>query len=69
MEPDLYYSAQDRGPRPDLNSTPFERDSKDLKKFDGQPFSVMLHAQMLKLAGVDRVVTVQDREVARAQAL
>lgn len=60
VEPDLYYSAQDRGPKPELGSTPFERDEKDLKKFDGQPFSVMLYAQMLKLAGVDRVVTVHN---------
>ena len=60
VEPDLYYSAQDRGPRPELGSTPFERDQKDLKKFDGQPFSVMLYAEMLKLAGVDRVMTVHN---------
>jgi ribose-phosphate pyrophosphokinase len=60
VEPDLYYSAQDRGPRRDLGETQFERDEVDLKKFDGQPFTAMLYAQMLKLAGVDRVVTVHN---------
>ena len=33
VEPDLYYSAQDRGPRLDLGNTEFERDEKDLKKY------------------------------------
>lgn len=60
VEPDLYYSAQDRGPRPDLGDTLFERPAKDLKKFDGQPFTARLYAQMLKLAGVDRVLTVHN---------
>lgn len=60
LEPDLYYSAQDRGPHANLGETLFERDTADLKKFDGQPFSVQLYAQMLKLAGVDRVVTVHN---------
>lgn len=60
VEPDLYYSAQDRGPRLDLGKTNFERDQKDLKKFDGQLFTAKLYAQMLKLAGVDRVLTVHN---------
>lgn len=60
LEPDLYYSAQDRGPRRSLGDTASERDGKDLKKFDGQPFTAKLYAQMLKLAGVDRVVTVHN---------
>ncbi len=60
VEPDLYYSAQDRGPRPDLGDTDFLRDAQDLKKFDGQPFTAKLYAEMLKLAGVDRVVTVHN---------
>jgi ribose-phosphate pyrophosphokinase len=60
VEPDLYYSAQDRGPRRDLGETLFERDEADLKKFDGQPFTAKLYAQMLALAGVDRVVTVHN---------
>ncbi len=60
MEPDLYYSAQDRGPRRDLGETPFVRDEVDLKKFDGQPFTAKLYAQMLRLAGVDRVLTVHN---------
>jgi ribose-phosphate pyrophosphokinase len=64
VEPDLYYSAQDRGPRPDLGDRTFERDQADLKKFDGQPFTVKLYAQMLKLAGVDRVVTVHNHSFA-----
>lgn len=60
VEPDLYYSAQDRGPRPELGETQFQRDEADLKKFDGQPFTAKLYGQMLKLAGVDRVVTVHN---------
>lgn len=60
VEPDLYYSAQDRGPRTDQGHTPFDRDDHDRKKFDGQPFSSRLYAQMLHLAGVDRVMTVHN---------
>lgn len=60
VEPDLYYSAQDRGPRLDLGATNFVRDEADLKKFDGQLFTAKLYAQMLKLAGVDRVLTVHN---------
>lgn len=60
VEPDLFFSAQDRGPRLDLGETRFERDQKDLKKFDGQLFTAKLYAEMLKLAGVDRVVTVHN---------
>jgi ribose-phosphate pyrophosphokinase len=60
VEPDLYYSAQDRGPRQDLGDVLFERDQRDLKKFDGQLFTAKLYAQMLKLAGVDRVLTVHN---------
>lgn len=60
VEPDLFYSAQDRGPKPDLGETVFERDEADLKKFDGQPFTAQLYAEMLKLAGVDRVITVHN---------
>ncbi len=60
LEPDLFYSAQDRGPRIDQGTTTFERDVDDLKKFDGQPFSARLYAELLHLAGVDRVVTVHN---------
>jgi len=60
VEPDLYYSAQDRGPRTDLGNTEFERNENDLKKFDGQLFTAKLYAQLLKLAGVDRVLTVHN---------
>lgn len=60
VEPDLYYSAQDRGPRPELGETEQKREIKDLKKFDGQLFTAKLYAQMLKLAGVDRVLTVHN---------
>jgi ribose-phosphate pyrophosphokinase len=64
VEPDLYYSAQDRGPSVELGSTLSERDEHDLKKFDGQPFTVKLYAQLLKLAGVDQVVTVHNHSYA-----
>ncbi|KHT63539.1 ribose-phosphate pyrophosphokinase [Photobacterium gaetbulicola] len=60
VEPDLFFSAQDRGPRADLGDTPGKRDIADIKKFDGQPFTSKLYAQMLKLAGVDDVVTVHN---------
>jgi ribose-phosphate pyrophosphokinase len=60
VEPDLFYSAQDRGPRAELGETLFERSEADLKKFDGQPFTAQLYAEMLKLAGVDRVLTVHN---------
>lgn len=60
VEPDLYYSAQDRGPHPDPANPHAERSKKDLKKFDGQPFTAKLYGQMLKLAGVDRVLTVHN---------
>jgi len=60
LEPDLYYSAQDRGPRPEHGVTRSERPVEDLKKFDGQPFSARLYAELMKSAGVDEVVTVHN---------
>ncbi|ADZ91689.1 phosphoribosyltransferase family protein [Marinomonas mediterranea] len=60
VEPDLFYSAQDRGAHKDLGETSFERDIQDIKKFDGQPFTAKLYAQMLKLAGVDTVMTIHN---------
>ncbi len=60
VEPDLFYSAQDRGPRMELGQTLKRRDQWDLKKFDGQPFTARLYAEMLHLAGVDRVLTVHN---------
>ena len=60
LEPDLFYSAQDRGPRPEHGITDFARDLADYRKFDGQPFSARLYADLLKLSGVDEVVTVHN---------
>ena len=60
VEPDLFYSAQDRGPHQSLGETSFDRDIKDVKKFDGQPFTAKLYAQMLKLSGVDTVMTIHN---------
>ncbi len=60
VEPDLFYSAQDRGARPELGRTDFPRDEHDYAKFDGQPFSARLYAQALALAGVDQVMTVHN---------
>lgn len=60
VEPDLFYSAQDRGPRPHHGRTSHVRDIYDYKKFDGQPFSALLYAQLLKTAGVDAVITVHN---------
>lgn len=58
VEPDLFFSAQDRGPH--KMSWEDDRTDKDRKKFDGQPSSAALYANMLKLAGVDMVVTVHN---------
>ncbi|MEM7003844.1 MAG: ribose-phosphate pyrophosphokinase, partial [Pseudomonadota bacterium] len=64
LEPDLFYSAQDRGPTATEVDTNPERSSTDLKKFDGQPFTARLYAQLLKMAGVDRVLTVHNHSQA-----
>ncbi|MBP5300250.1 MAG: ribose-phosphate pyrophosphokinase [Victivallales bacterium] len=64
IEPDLFYSAQDRGPRPEYGRVAFQRSVSDYKKFDGQPWSAMLYAQLLKTAGVDKVMTVHNHSVA-----
>ncbi len=64
VEPDLFYSAQDRGPRKEHGRVAFERSVSDYKKFDGQAWSSMLYAQLLKTAGVDAVMTVHNHSVA-----
>ena len=63
VEPDLFYSAQDRGPQAKHGEVMFPRDRKDLKKFDGQPFSALLYAQLLKTSGVDVIVTVHNHSI------
>jgi len=70
VEPDLFYSAQDRGPLPDeiVAGEPVDDDDddgkvrtiQDYKKFDGQPFSACLYANLLKTSGVDEVMTVHN---------
>jgi ribose-phosphate pyrophosphokinase len=45
-----------------------ERPERDLQKFDGQPFTALLYAQALKLAGVDTVITVHNHS-RKVQAL
>ena len=60
LEPDLYYSAQDRGPRDEHGLTAIPRDPDDYRKFDGQPFTARLYADLLKQSGVDEVVTVHN---------
>ncbi len=67
VEPDLFFSAQDRGPHR-LGELEKERSDKDLKKFDGQPFTSKLYAELLKLSGVDTIVTVHNHS-AKVQAL
>lgn len=64
VEPDLFYSAQDRGSRREPHETALDRDLADLKKFDGQPLTSRLYAQMLKLAGVDTIFTVHNHSYA-----
>jgi ribose-phosphate pyrophosphokinase len=63
VEPDLFYSAQDRGPRPEHGEVAFPRSARDYKKFDGQPFSSQLYADLLASSGVDEVVTVHNHSV------
>jgi len=60
VEPDLFYSAQDRGPRT-LNHSQC-KDFSARKKFAGQPHSSELYARMLKGAGVDQVMTVHNHK-------
>jgi ribose-phosphate pyrophosphokinase len=58
VEPDLFFSAQDRGPQ--RGDAEQHRSAADLKKFDGQPFTAKLYAELLKSAGVNVVVTVHN---------
>ena len=59
VEPDLFYSAQDRGPYR-FGELEKDRSVTDLKKFDGQAFTSHLYAELLKTSGVDSVVTVHN---------
>lgn len=62
IEPDLFYSAQDRGPYR-YGDAEKERAVQDMKKFDGQAFTALLYAQQLKLSGVDTVITVHNHSI------
>ncbi len=62
VEPDLFYSAQDRGPFR-FGELEKDREISDLKKFDGQAFTALLYAQLLKTSGVDAVVTVHNHSI------
>ena len=62
IEPDLFYSAQDRGPSR-FGTREDSRSMKDQKKFDGQAFTAKLYAELLKLSGVDCVITVHNHSV------
>ncbi|MFH1707508.1 MAG: phosphoribosyltransferase family protein [Planctomycetota bacterium] len=59
VEPDLFYSAQDRGPYR-FGDVETERGDEDVHKFNGQPFTARLYSELLKTAGVDEVVTVHN---------
>lgn len=63
VEPDLFFSAQDRGPLPDQGFTGHERDVNDYHKFNGQPFTARLYASLLKVSGVDVVITIHNHSV------
>ncbi len=63
VEPDLFYSAQDRGPKEDLGYTIKPRPKQDLHKFNGQPFTAKLYAGLLKTSGVDSVITIHNHSV------
>ncbi len=67
VEPDLFYSAQDRGPYR-FGELEKDRSITDLKKFDGQAFTSHLYAELLKTSGVDSVVTVHNHST-KVQAL
>lgn len=67
VEPDLFYSAQDRGPRPEHGELDHPRSAGDYAKFEGQPFSSRLYCEMLRLAGVDSVITVHNHSVSVAR--
>lgn len=60
VEPDLFFSAQDRGPGENQCLPGLIRSDKDRQKFNGQPFSAKLYAELLKASGVDEVVTVHN---------
>jgi ribose-phosphate pyrophosphokinase len=60
VEPDLFFSAQDRGPR--TTNHPQAVDFSSREKFVGQPCSAELYASMLKTAGVDLVMTVHNHK-------
>ncbi|MGK5091360.1 phosphoribosyltransferase family protein [Deltaproteobacteria bacterium TL4] len=60
VEPDLFYSAQDRGPR--TLTHPQVTDFKSREKFVGQPCTAELYARLLKDAGVDLVMTVHNHK-------
>ena len=60
VEPDLFYSAQDRGPR--TVDHPQVTDFASREKFVGQPCSAEIYAQLLKTSGVDSVMTVHNHK-------
>ena len=60
VEPDLFYSAQDRGPR--TLDHPQVTDFASREKFVGQPCSAEIYAQLLKTSGVDCVMTVHNHK-------
>jgi ribose-phosphate pyrophosphokinase len=62
IEPDLFYSAQDRGSHR-FGDVEKDRDIADLKKFDGQAFTSLLYAKLLKESGVDTVITVHNHSL------
>ncbi len=63
VQPNLFFAAQDRGPREDQGMCDKSRNLEDFKKFDGQPFSCLLYARVLKVAGVDAVLTVHNHSI------
>ncbi len=60
VEPDLFFSAQDRGPKADQGLPKSLRTKQDRNKFNGQSFSAKMYAELLKVAGVDEVMTVHN---------
>ena len=60
VEPDPFYSAQDRGPHTDLGKTDFDRDVHDLKNSTANLFTGQLYAQLLHVVPELTVITVHN---------
>ena len=63
IEPDLFYSCQDRGPQEKHSLVKSPNENLKRKKFNGQPFTAALYAELLSISGVDKVLTVHNHSI------